>query len=77
MSTRGAHLAGWSLIAAATALLFLLDHLRTLHIHFTGFMALLLALSAGLVAAVVYFSRCTSNADQTARQQELTKGDAD
>ena len=36
---------GWAAIAAATGLLFLLDHLRMINFHFNWFVAILLAVS--------------------------------
>ena len=48
MTTRHAAIVGWSAIAASTALLFALDALRMVHFHFNWFVAILLAISAGL-----------------------------
>lgn len=53
---------GWSAIAAATALLFVLDALRMINFHFNWFVAILLVLSAGLVAFVVALGRSREGA---------------
>ena len=47
---------GWAAIAAVTALLFVLDTLRMVHFHFNLFVAILLTVSAGLVALFVVLS---------------------
>ncbi len=62
MTRRNAYIAGWSAIAAATALLFALDALRMVNFHFNWFVAILLAVSAGLVAFVVALARRTGGA---------------
>ncbi|MDE0061070.1 MAG: hypothetical protein OXP07_23395 [Defluviicoccus sp.] len=62
MTTRHAAIVGWSAIAASTALLFALDALRMVHFHFNWFVAILLAISAGLVAFVVALSRRSAGA---------------
>ena len=59
MTRRNAYIAGWAAIAAATALLFALDALRMVNFHFNWFVAILLAVSAGLVAVVVALARRT------------------
>ena len=56
--TRGnAHLIGWAAVAAATALLFALDALRMVNFHFNWFVAILLIVSAALVAIIVGLAR--------------------
>ena len=57
MTLRRAPILGWSAIAAATALLFALDALRMVNFYFNWFVAILLAVSAGLVALVVALTR--------------------
>ena len=57
MIRRNAHIVGWAAIAAATALLFALDALRMVNFYFNWFVAILLAVSAGLVAIVVALAR--------------------
>ena len=57
MTRRNAYIAGWAVIAAVTALLFALDALRMVNFHFNWFVAILLAVSAGLVAVVVALAR--------------------
>ena len=52
-----ARIAGWSAIAAVTALLFLLDTLRMVNFHFNWFVAILLTVSAALVALIVALNR--------------------
>lgn len=52
-----AAIVGWSAIAAVTTLLFALDALRMVNFHFNWFMAILLVISAGLVALVVTLAR--------------------
>ena len=61
--TRGnAYIAGWAAIAGATALLFALDALRMVNFHFNWFVAILVAVSAVLVAFVVRLARGAGNA---------------
>lgn len=62
MTLRHAAFIGWTAIAATTALLFALDALRMVHFHFNWFVAILLAISAGLVALVIAVSRRAENA---------------
>ena len=57
MTLRHAAIVGWSAIALVTALLFALDALRMVNFHFNWFVAILLAVSAGLVALVVALAR--------------------
>ena len=53
MTRRNAQLAGWAAIAAATALLFALDAMRMVNFYFNWFVAILLAVSAVMIAIVV------------------------
>ncbi len=62
MTRRNAQLAGWAAIAAVTALLFALDALRMVNFYFNWFVAILLAVSALLVALVVALARRTGSA---------------
>ena len=55
---------GWAAIAAATGLLFLLDHLRMINFHFNWFVAILLAVSAALVAFVAKLAHETGSASR-------------
>lgn len=57
MTRRSAHLVGWTLIAAVTGLLFVLDHFRMLHSYFNWFMAIVLTVSVLLVGATVFLAR--------------------
>lgn len=57
MTRRSAHLIGWTLIAAVTGLLFVLDHFRMLLSYFNWFMAILLTLSVLLVGAALFLAR--------------------
>ncbi len=65
MTPRGAHLVGWTLIAAVTGLLFVLDHFRILHSHFNWFMAIVLTLSVLLVGAALFLARRDTDAGET------------
>lgn len=65
MTRRNAHIAGWTAIAAATALLFALDALRMVNFYFNWFVAILAAVSAVLVAIVVRLARGTGNVPPT------------
>ena len=62
MIRRNAYIAGWAAIAAVTALLFALDALRMVNFHFNWFVAILVAVSAILVAVVVKLARGAVNA---------------
>lgn len=66
MTRRRARIAGWSAIALATALLFALDHLRMVNFHFNWFVAILLAVSAALVAIVARLARAAESAPRPA-----------
>lgn len=70
MTRRNAYIAGWAAVAAATALLFALDALRMVNFHFNWFVAILLAVSAGLVAVVVALARRTGGAAPSTDSQE-------
>lgn len=70
MTRRNAYIAGWAAVAAATALLFALDALRMVNFHFNWFVAILLAVSAGLVAFVVALARRTGGATPSPDSQE-------
>lgn len=65
MTRRSAHLIGWTLIAAVTGLLFVLDQFRMLLSYFNWFMAILLALSVLLVAATLFLARRDADAGGT------------
>ena len=62
MTARHAAFIGWSAIAATTALLFVLDALRMVNFYFNWFVAILLAVSAVLVALVVVLARRAGHA---------------
>ena len=62
MTRRNAQFAGWAAIAAATALLFALDAMRMVNFYFNWFVAILLAVSAVMIAIVVALSRRTGSA---------------
>ena len=62
MTPRHAAIIGWSAIAATTALLFALDALRMVNFYFNWFVAILLAVSAGLVALTIAVSRRAAGA---------------
>ena len=62
MTRRSAQIVGWTAVAAATALLFALDALRMVNFHFNWFVAILLAVSAALVALVVALARRAGSA---------------
>ena len=70
MTRRNAYTVGWAAIAAATALLFALDALRMVNFHFNWFVAILLAVSAGLVAFVIALARRTGGAAPSPDSQE-------
>lgn len=61
MTRRNAQLAGWAAIAAATALLFALDAMRMVNFYFNWFVAILLAVSAVMIAIVVALARRTGS----------------
>ncbi len=63
MTRRSAHLIGWTLIAAVTGLLFVLDHFRMLLSYFNWFMAILLTLSVLLVGAALFLARRGADAE--------------
>lgn len=62
MTRRNAHIVGWAAIAAAVALLFALDDLRMVNFYFNWFVAILVVLSAFLVAVVVKLARGAGSA---------------
>lgn len=70
MTRRNAHIVGWSAVAAATALLFALDALRMVNFYFNWFVAILLVVSAGLVALVVALARRAGAATPSPEGQE-------
>ena len=70
MTRRNAYIAGWAAIAAVTALLFALDAMRMVNFHFNWFVAILLAVSAALVAVVVALARRTGRAPPPPDSQE-------
>ena len=57
MTRRRAYLVGWMLVAAVTALSFVVDHFRMLTSHFNWFMAILMVVSVGLVGAIARLAR--------------------
>ena len=61
MTRRNAQLAGWAAIAAVTALLFALDAMRMVNFYFNWFVAILVAVSAVMVAIVVALARRTGS----------------
>ena len=75
MTRRSALIVGWTAVAGATALLFVLDALRMVNFHFNWFIAILLAVSAALVAVVVALARRARSAtppndDQPAQDRQ-------
>lgn len=70
MTRRNAFVVGWAAIAAATALLFALDALRMVNFYFNWFVAILLVVSAGLVALVAALARRAGAATPSPDRQE-------
>ncbi len=62
MTRRNAQFVGWAAIATVTALLFAFDAMRMVNFYFNWFVAILLAVSAVMVAVVVALTRRTGGA---------------
>ncbi len=72
MSTRTANLIGWALIAAVTAICFVLNAMRIQYIYFNWFVIFTLVASACLVAAQIYLARRTN--DSSDEEQKSRPG---
>ena len=57
MTAKRAHLIGWTLIGAVTALSFVMDHFRMLIWHFNWFMTILFVVATILVGAIAHLGR--------------------
>jgi cytochrome c oxidase subunit IV len=65
MTRRRAHLVGWMLVTAVTALSFVVDHFRMLTSHFNWFMAILMMVTVVLVGAIARLARMASDSKAT------------
>ena len=61
MSARLPNVIEWALIAAVTGLMFLLDHLRLVNLHFNLFVAVIVLVSIMIVVSTVLLERRASS----------------
>ena len=73
MIAKRAHLIGWTLIGAVTALSFVLDYFRMLNWHFNWFMAILFIAAIVLVGAIVRLGRLAGDQGVVDTKNTLSK----